>query len=220
MILPHQIHFYESDDLVKAVVVIFSGELIPTFLNELGQSVAECNVFCPDELSELLIKRLIVEAPEQSVFERKSVLYAICNGFLKKVRLIPKEFPDNAPAYRLIHYIAAHYREDISLKEVAQQLGYEYHYLSRIFHQTTNSGFRDFVNNYRIEYCRNEIRNSDAPLSQIAADAGFQNMRSFDRAFSRLMGMTPQEYRKNPVRENVAERVTGEGIVRDNTSKE
>lgn len=199
LILPHQIHFYEADSPVSSVVVNFSGELVQTFLAEVGEAVPDNNVFEPDELSQILIRHLLIESSIRTLYEQKSVMYAICNSFLKAVRLVPREFPENAPAYRVIHYVAAHYREDISMRQIAQQLGYEYHYLSRIFHQTTNSGFREFVNCHRAEYARSMIRNSDAPLSQIALDAGFQNVRSFDRAFLKATGMTPQEYRKKPV---------------------
>ena len=198
LILPHQIHFYEAACPVSSVVVNFSGELVQTFLSEIGDAVPDHNVFSPDDLSRLLIEHMLLKSEAHTLLDQKSVMYAVCSGFLKSVHLKPRQFPDNAPAYRVIHYVAAHYREDISMSRIAQTLGYEYHYLSRIFHQTTNLGFRDFVNCHRIEYARSVIRNSDASLAQIAREAGFQNVRSFDRAFLKATGVTPLEYRKNP----------------------
>ena len=195
MILPLQIHFYNSKTVASTVVVNFTGSLVSSFIAEIGNSTVDRNVFAPDRLTELLIQKYLVDGDPHTVYEQKCVLYATCNAMLKSVRLKPREYPEHAPAYRVIRYVSDHYRENMSLQEISAALGYEYHYLSRMFNRITGSSFRDFLNCLRIEYARSMLRNTQTSVSQIALEAGYQNIRSFNRIFKEVIGLSPTEYR-------------------------
>lgn len=201
LILPHQIHSYSSTSQSSSIVLNFSGELISTFMSILGSNTVDCNVFYPDDVTHLLIQRMLLENPSPTICDQKCLLYAICSNFMKSAKFIPRQYPDNAPAYRVIHYISEHYREDLSLKSIAKELGYDYHYLSRAFSKTTNVSFRDFVNYHRIECARSLLRDTNTSISEIALDCGFQTIRSFNRAFQEIMHVTPMQFRNNSTQE-------------------
>ena len=71
LILPHQIHFYEAACPVSSVVVNFSGELVQTFLSEIGDAVPDHNVFSPDDLSRLLIEHMLLKSEAHTLLDQK-----------------------------------------------------------------------------------------------------------------------------------------------------
>ncbi len=197
LILPHQIHCYEAAEETDSIVMNFPGEKVNAFTPMLNNLTAENNVFQPSEVAHILIGEYLLKRYPESVCEQECLLYAICGSFLKSVRLIPKQFPEASPAYHTIHYIAEHFQEDLTLQDIARELGYDYHYLSRTFCQTTGIMFRAFVNRLRVECSRELLLNTDKTIAAIAHECGFQSVRSFNRSFQSTLGVTPQKFRKN-----------------------
>ena len=46
------------------------------------------------------------------------------------------------------------------------------------------------------EACRLLLEEKNASITQIAAECGFQTIRSFNRCFKEMLGITPADYRK------------------------
>ena len=195
LILPHQIHCYEAAEETDSIVMNFPGEKVHAFTPMLNNLTAENNVFRPNEVARILIGEYLLKQYPDSVCEQECLLYAICGSFLQSVRLIQRQYPEASPAYHVIHYVAEHFQEDITLQDIAKQLGYDYHYLSRVFCQTTGIKFRDFVNRLRVECARGLLLNTDKTISAVALECGFQSVRSFNRSFQSTLGITPQKFR-------------------------
>ena len=51
-------------------------------------------------------------------------------------------------------------------------------------------------NHIRLEHVLSAMRTTDAPLTQLWGEAGFNSQRSFNRFFQETMGMTPTQYRQ------------------------
>ena len=81
-----------------------------------------------------------------------------------------------------------------TLMDLAADLGYEKHYLSRCFNAKLKSGFSQYVNWYRIDHAKSLLAGTSLPISEIAFRSGFCTIRSFNRAFAELVGSTPSEY--------------------------
>ena len=84
------------------------------------------------------------------------------------------------------------YRENITLNSAARAIGYNKNYLSRCFHQATGVNFRQFVNYQRVQYVSKDLQQGGRSISESALASGFQNLRSFNRAFRALMGASPR----------------------------
>jgi AraC-like DNA-binding protein len=59
---------------------------------------------------------------------------------------------------------------------------------------TTFSGLLEEV---RIEYAQSMLANLDAPVSAVSDSLGYRHGTHFSRAFKRVTGVTPREYRRN-----------------------
>lgn len=88
---------------------------------------------------------------------------------------------------------------DLTLKEVADQLGTNTKYLSQVVNHQTGYNFQYFLNIYRIEEVKAKI--TDAQYSNltffgIAFQCGFKNKSTFFKVFRDIVGVTPKEYVK------------------------
>lgn len=105
---------------------------------------------------------------------------------------------DSAPGYlaEILHYLDRHFREDVSLKRLAEEFHVNSFYISREFKKYIGIGYREYLNRRRIDYTKNRLKYTDAPVEQIAEDAGFPSASYYIAAFKKATGVTPLKFRK------------------------
>ncbi len=86
--------------------------------------------------------------------------------------------------------------EKISVKELAQSLGYHEKYLGAKFKQKMGKSPRAYRNEHRLLKAESLLRNTHLSVIEIATRTGFDNVSYFNRLFRRRNDMTPTEYRK------------------------
>jgi AraC-like DNA-binding protein len=92
------------------------------------------------------------------------------------------------------------YRQnELSLPELANELGISNHQVSELLNVHLGVSFYDYINSYRLEFASSLLKNPDCKLRilDIAFEAGFNNKNSFYRAFKESFGVTPNQYREN-----------------------
>ncbi len=92
-------------------------------------------------------------------------------------------------------YIDNHYKEDLSLQDVASVLGYSDVYFCRIFKQNFGRNFITYLNNYRIDRAKELLADPEINIKDISTEAGYRDANYFTRVFKRIVGTTPSEYR-------------------------
>lgn len=95
--------------------------------------------------------------------------------------------------------------EDLSLTDLADELGITNKQLSELLNQHLNINFYTLINAYRIEEFKSRIAGIDKDkftLLGIAYDCGFKSKASFNRVFKQKMGMTPSKYRNDQIKEH------------------
>ncbi len=106
-----------------------------------------------------------------------------------------RDAKDGDVIYRMVSYIAAHFKENLSLEKLAKNLGVNKFTLSRIFSSVFHTNFNQYLNEQRLNYVCPMLEYSGAPITDICLDAGFQSQRTFNRVFQEAYKMTPREYR-------------------------
>ena len=107
------------------------------------------------------------------------------------------EQPGHDIVYDAVVYMAGHYKdEDLSLTKMAQDLGYSSFALSRVFSHTFHMNFNQYLNELRLSQALNLLENTDETITDLAMNAGFTSMRTFNRVFQEHFHMSPREYRK------------------------
>ena len=86
-----------------------------------------------------------------------------------------------------------------SLKQLAEETRIPLHLLSAFINKHYKVNFNDFINEYRVNYCKVKILNDEwkyKKLEAIAEESGFSNRNTFTAAFKRVTGINPSEFLK------------------------
>lgn len=194
LIFSNQIHSYRTPRHSKVLVCPFSGSFVSDFVGRLGDRVGEKSVFPGTPELCAYVESCFPGGVSPDKLTATATLYAICARFLSCVPLRAAEGADGSALHALLCYVEEHYRENITIREIAREIGFNESYLSRYFHGTTGMNFRRYLNQYRVDYARRMIASGEKKISDIALESGFQNIRSFNRAFRDAMGESPSGY--------------------------
>jgi AraC family transcriptional regulator len=82
-----------------------------------------------------------------------------------------------------------------SLAELADEVGVHPVHLARTFRAYLGCTVGDYVRQLKVEYAGQRLTASEAPLVDIALDAGLADQSHFARTFRRLRGLTPTAFR-------------------------
>lgn len=92
-------------------------------------------------------------------------------------------------------FIIENFRNDINRDLVAATIGMNPDLFSRIFNQYTGSTLPDYINSLRTDEAKRLLRETDKTVSRVAIETGFDNLRTFNRAFKKFTGVSPTEFR-------------------------
>jgi AraC-like DNA-binding protein len=98
--------------------------------------------------------------------------------------------------WQVIHYVHTHYKEDLSLADIAGRFHFSMSHLSELFKKYVGQGFVLFLHEVRIRHALGLLRSTEMSMSEIAYEVGFGSYKTFSRVFRELKGMTPMEFRK------------------------
>lgn len=93
-------------------------------------------------------------------------------------------------------YIEEHFNKELSLDEMAREIGISPYYLSKLFKETAGIGYVEYTTRLRMEYAKEQLGSSDKSVKEICRNAGYQDPNYFSRIFKKWTGMTPTEFRE------------------------
>ncbi|MBQ8356909.1 MAG: helix-turn-helix transcriptional regulator [Clostridia bacterium] len=205
-VVPFQIHAFcpAPDSLVRRVCL--HDHLIWSMSSTLEKKKPQTPVFSPAphitrfflvQMAEMFGNARFCTArlPAERRMTVKGCLYIIAGEFLQKAELIPCDRADTLMT-EVVQYIANNYKNDISLRHIATEKGYSYHYLSRTFNRIFNISFKSMLNQYRMEHAHFLLQDTQLPIAEIAFESGFQSIRSLDHVCRQCYGRSPKEMRK------------------------
>ena len=103
----------------------------------------------------------------------------------------------NKYVIRAKEYMQEHYSDrTLSQDAVAQSLGINSAYLSRLFKEYNDTSFVNFLNGCRVSESMKMLSESTVSAEEIGFRCGFNSVQNFTRVFKKITGMTPGAYRK------------------------
>jgi AraC-like DNA-binding protein len=136
-----------------------------------------------------------VEAAKYKAMVRLLTFFAKQLSALSNQLLIEQKCREPAVITRARRFIAENKRGRLSLASVAKASGSSMFHFCTLFHQATGLTFSDYVARSRIEDARMLLCDPRCRMSEVAYEAGFHSMTAFNRAFRRIVGQSPTEYR-------------------------
>lgn len=98
--------------------------------------------------------------------------------------------------FSAVQYLKENYGRKISLHEIASNSFLSPSYFSALFKEMTGSSFSKYLQKIRIEKACELLKNSDEKIGTIADKVGFYDIKPFYNAFKKLVGVTPNEFRR------------------------
>ena len=92
-------------------------------------------------------------------------------------------------------YVNNHYREELSLEDVAKFAGFSRYYFSRSFKRQTGYSFKDYLCQKRLQVAMELLTRTELSMREVASRSGFGSVATFNRAFREKNGCTPSKYR-------------------------
>jgi AraC-like DNA-binding protein len=93
-------------------------------------------------------------------------------------------------------YTIEHFREPISLAEVADLTNHTPASFCRYFKARTRKSYFQYLSEIRIAYACEKLMEGNWGVSEVCFNSGFNNLSNFHKQFRRIMKTTPSEYRK------------------------
>lgn len=98
---------------------------------------------------------------------------------------------------KAIDFIDNNLDNELTLEAIAEVANFSKFHFHRIFSSFVGETLFDFIQRIRIEKAAAKlIGDRSAAITEIAFDVGFNNISAFSRAFKRVFGDSPTEYRK------------------------
>ena len=95
-----------------------------------------------------------------------------------------------------IKYIKKHFKEQISIEEIADYAGYSKYYFCRRFKEITGSTVNTYINQVKIDYAYRQLSNTDITISDIAFECGFNDISYFTKIFKKYSLTLPSKVEK------------------------
>jgi len=92
-------------------------------------------------------------------------------------------------------YICENLSEDLNCAIVAKKYHYSEYHFHRLFKYITNISITDYIRNRRLYAASKELTKNNDTIFNISLLYGFNNLRTFDRAFKNRYGMTPTDFK-------------------------
>jgi AraC family transcriptional regulator len=86
--------------------------------------------------------------------------------------------------------------DELTLNEMAQSVGLSTAHFSQMFRRSTGESPHQFVLRHRVERAKEMLRAAEARVLDVAVACGFKTQQHFARAFRRICGASPTEYRQ------------------------
>ncbi len=108
-----------------------------------------------------------------------------------------KNFDEQTTIKYLREYVENNYTFDISMQEVAEDMGYSDAYFSKLFKQYFNQNFTAYLTEYRIKKAKELLTDTNNSIKDISRMVGYEDSNYFAKIFKRIVGEIPSKLREN-----------------------
>ena len=110
----------------------------------------------------------------------------------------------------IVCYIEAHIKDSkINYEELESRIGFSLAHIRDFFQQDTGYSLAKYIRMRKVKCSAIELVNTDKTILDISYRYGFNNPETYTRAFKKMTGMTPSEFREQELVAGKEELVTG-----------
>ena len=107
-----------------------------------------------------------------------------------------EEAHSDTPIQKVVSYIDGHFREELSLEQLADVSGYSLSRFKMKFKEEVGITPAEFLTRRRVEYAKQQLELTSRPIIDIAFDTGFSSSNYFCSVFKKYVYCSPLSYRR------------------------
>lgn len=195
---PNQVHYYKHKHPGSFIVLIFSANILFGCSNLISQSIPDTNLITAKDapaLSDLFRQTRDTNTPYRDLM-LNGYINIIMGQMLPHLTLSTNSSENNSALYNIVKFCSRNFKDDITLDTLAKELHLSKYYISHLINQRLGQNFNEYLNNIRISEACLLLKETDSKIADISENVGFGALRSFNRAFKNIMGISPTLYRE------------------------
>lgn len=200
---PNQVHYYEDvEKPMQVVLIIASPDICPEFKKYFEKYLPESPII-KNAASNPIIKNSIELLLDTDLKNHKfletvvrGTLLVILSEFLNNANLQKIGTHNSDTSKDIINFCYENYTNDISLEKIASALHISRYYVSHLFAQKLRISFNDYINSLRVRKACELLKTDKMSITETALAVGYNSVRTFNRCFQKIRGITPREYRE------------------------
>jgi AraC family transcriptional regulator len=199
---PYTLVFHAAGTLHEDVMLgpcrFFAVDLLPkweTVIAELGGERAHVFELAGGDPIWLVLRlyREFVERANAADSAVEALVYELCAHVAKR----PGDEAHEPPWLPIADAaVRERFDEPLELVSLAATIGVHPTHLCRTFRRFRGHTVSDAMTGARVQYVARRLIESDAPLAEIAAEAGFTDQSHMTRVFKRVTGCPPGDHRR------------------------
>lgn len=152
-----------------------------------------------DDIAHLISRISKEQTPSSSNYVLPHLVSLLFSDIFR--RIVPQKNSSSKTSQKyysnqISNFMSGHYRQKITLKDLAAALFLSEKQVSRIIHKEYGCSFNIFIMRWRLNVACMYLNNTSLEISEIASLIGYEYTSLFFAHFKKSYGMTPTEYRK------------------------
>ena len=197
----------------ERIVFNFNKAFMGNNINNIEFNLYECfekdvHIIQLDDKEQLFIETLLLNMIDEYKNKQANYIDCIKSNIIQILLIANRHIDDefytknietkrtNKTISNIIGYINNNYFEDITLDFISKKFYISPYYLSRIFKQSTNYSFVDYLNNIRIKEAQKLLVRTDMNITSISEKVGYKSSTHFGRIFKKITGQSPTSFKK------------------------
>lgn len=208
-VMPHERHELNSSGC-SLLSVQFEQSVFENTLPHPIHPTFECNSALQgnnsafDALRRLMAQLVKNNADKQTGYELRnwSLVYEIMDVMYNNFR-VENSTAQEVKAHRyadritkITQIISAHYTENFTLSQLAEEIHLSVPYLSKFFDQQFGMTFLTYLTQIRLTHAIDLLLHSEKSIEQVSAESGFPNSHAFVQVFKKEFNLLPSAYRR------------------------
>jgi len=100
---------------------------------------------------------------------------------------------------RAVDYIEENLDKEMEIDQIAEVAYLSPFYFQRLFSRLVKKPVREYIKLRRLAHACETLKNKEHRILDIALENGFNSHEFFSKTFKEAFGITPDQYRKNPI---------------------
>lgn len=201
-----QPHAYGSDDSNPWTIywIHFKGKLASYFAGQAFRPIdikpsVQSRISNRNELFEEIFRTLEMGYSHENLLYASSAFHYYLGSlrYLQQYReAVRNESDKNDIVTAAIHFMKENLEKKLTLADLAAHIGYSPSHFSVLFSKRTGYAPLTYFNQLKIQQACQLLDFTDMKVNQICYKIGIEDTYYFSRLFSKVMGMSPREYKK------------------------